>query len=166
MVDTMTHLFVSLYSSLRQSWIVITSCCSLCYQELYKNYTQHEKKYGDKGGIENVIVSKRKFQYEEVILYCNKGWKNHMIFIYSAAESQFVQFASQWSWFQTLFCCNGDSRILFESAVNIQNGYHQGCSKDPAFWRGGGDTYDKKVKKILKKDKNKQTNSYLITQYR
>ncbi|XP_031567761.1 crooked neck-like protein 1 [Actinia tenebrosa] len=36
-------------------------------QELYKNYTQHEKKYGDKGGIENVIVSKRKFQYEEEV---------------------------------------------------------------------------------------------------
>ena len=37
-------------------------------QELYKAYTQHEKKYGDKGGIEDVIVSKRKFQYEEVKL--------------------------------------------------------------------------------------------------
>ncbi|KXJ29758.1 crooked neck-like protein 1 [Exaiptasia diaphana] len=36
-------------------------------QDLYKSYTQHEKKYGDKGGIENVIVSKRKFQYEEEV---------------------------------------------------------------------------------------------------
>ncbi|EDO45828.1 predicted protein [Nematostella vectensis] len=36
-------------------------------QELYKSFTQHEKKYGDKGGIENVIVSKRKFQYEEEV---------------------------------------------------------------------------------------------------
>ncbi|KAK3745548.1 hypothetical protein QZH41_012464 [Actinostola sp. cb2023] len=36
-------------------------------QELYKSYTQHEKKFGDKGGIENVIVSKRKFQYEEEV---------------------------------------------------------------------------------------------------
>ena len=35
------------------------------FQELYKAYTQHEKKYGDRGGIEDVIVSKRKFQYEE-----------------------------------------------------------------------------------------------------
>lgn len=35
-------------------------------QELYKNYTIHEKKYGDRTGIEDVIVSKRKFQYEEV----------------------------------------------------------------------------------------------------
>ena len=40
----------------------------LYWQELYKAYTQHEKKYGDKGGIEDVIVSKRKFQYEEVRL--------------------------------------------------------------------------------------------------
>lgn len=34
--------------------------------ELYKAYTIHEKKYGDRTGIEDVIVSKRKFQYEEV----------------------------------------------------------------------------------------------------
>jgi len=33
-------------------------------QELYKQYTIHEKKYGDRKGIEDVIVSKRKFQYE------------------------------------------------------------------------------------------------------
>uniref|UniRef100_T1IV56 Crooked neck-like protein 1 n=1 Tax=Strigamia maritima TaxID=126957 RepID=T1IV56_STRMM len=36
-------------------------------QELFKNYTIHEKKYGDRTGIEDVIVSKRKFQYEEEI---------------------------------------------------------------------------------------------------
>ena len=35
-------------------------------QEIYKAYTVHEKKYGDRAGIEDVIVSKRKFQYEEV----------------------------------------------------------------------------------------------------
>lgn len=35
--------------------------------ELYKAYTIHEKKYGDRSGIENVIVSKRKFQYEQEI---------------------------------------------------------------------------------------------------
>ncbi|KAF0291869.1 Crooked neck-like protein 1 [Amphibalanus amphitrite] len=33
-------------------------------QELYKQYTIHEKKYGDRKGIEDVIVSKRKHQYE------------------------------------------------------------------------------------------------------
>ena len=37
-------------------------------QDVYKKYTIHEKKYGDRAGIEDVIVSKRKFQYEEVIL--------------------------------------------------------------------------------------------------
>uniref|UniRef100_A0A1B6FPF1 Pre-mRNA-splicing factor Syf1-like N-terminal HAT-repeats domain-containing protein n=1 Tax=Cuerna arida TaxID=1464854 RepID=A0A1B6FPF1_9HEMI len=35
--------------------------------ELYKAYTIHEKKYGDRTGIEDVIVSKRKFQYEEEV---------------------------------------------------------------------------------------------------
>ena len=35
-------------------------------QEIYKAYTIHEKKFGDRAGIEDVIVSKRKFQYEEV----------------------------------------------------------------------------------------------------
>ena len=34
---------------------------------MYKNYTIHEKKYGDRTGIEDVIVSKRKFQYEEEV---------------------------------------------------------------------------------------------------
>lgn len=36
-------------------------------QELYKNYTIHEKKYGDRAGIEDVIVSKRKYQYEQEV---------------------------------------------------------------------------------------------------
>lgn len=36
--------------------------------ELYKAYTIHEKKYGDRSGIEDVIVSKRKFQYEQEIV--------------------------------------------------------------------------------------------------
>ncbi|XP_076317775.1 pre-mRNA splicing factor crn isoform X2 [Tachypleus tridentatus] len=36
-------------------------------QELFKNYTIHEKKYGDRAGIEDVIVSKRRFQYEEEV---------------------------------------------------------------------------------------------------
>jgi len=35
--------------------------------ELYKSYTIHEKKFGERAGIENVILSKRKFQYEEEI---------------------------------------------------------------------------------------------------
>ncbi|KAL6258392.1 hypothetical protein P5V15_010350 [Pogonomyrmex californicus] len=36
-------------------------------QEIYKAYTIHEKKYGDRSGIEDVIVSKRKHQYEQEI---------------------------------------------------------------------------------------------------
>lgn len=36
-------------------------------QEIYKNYTVHEKKFGDRRGIEDVIVSKRKFMYEEEV---------------------------------------------------------------------------------------------------
>jgi crooked neck len=35
--------------------------------ELYKAYSIHEKKFGDKAGIEDVITSKRKFQYEQEI---------------------------------------------------------------------------------------------------
>lgn len=35
--------------------------------DLYKAYTIHEKKYGDRSGIEDVIVSKRKFQYEQEV---------------------------------------------------------------------------------------------------
>lgn len=36
-------------------------------QDLFKSYTQFEKKYGDRAGIEDVIISKRKFQYEEEV---------------------------------------------------------------------------------------------------
>eukprot|EP00794_Sanderia_malayensis_P017528 gene17528-19278_t len=34
-------------------------------EELFKNYSSFEKRFGDRSGIEDVIVSKRKFQYEE-----------------------------------------------------------------------------------------------------
>jgi len=36
-------------------------------QELFKNYTTFEKRFGDRSGIEDVIVNKRKFQYEEEV---------------------------------------------------------------------------------------------------
>uniref|UniRef100_UPI00358F3A2E crooked neck-like protein 1 n=1 Tax=Myxine glutinosa TaxID=7769 RepID=UPI00358F3A2E len=36
-------------------------------QELFKYYTTFEKKYGDRRGIEDVIVGKRRFQYEEEV---------------------------------------------------------------------------------------------------
>jgi crooked neck len=35
--------------------------------DLYKAFTIHQKKYGERDAIEDVIVSKRKFQYEEEI---------------------------------------------------------------------------------------------------
>lgn len=37
-------------------------------KELYKAYTIHEKKYGDRSGIEDVIVSKRKDMYEQEVI--------------------------------------------------------------------------------------------------
>ncbi|XP_063025293.1 crooked neck-like protein 1 [Melospiza melodia melodia] len=36
-------------------------------QDLLKNYTIFEKKFGDRRGIEDIIVSKRRFQYEEEV---------------------------------------------------------------------------------------------------
>lgn len=39
-------------------------------EEIYKHYTIHEKKFGSRAAIEDVIVSKRRFKYEEVSLLC------------------------------------------------------------------------------------------------
>lgn len=36
-------------------------------EDLYKKFVAFEKQYGDRGGIEDVIVSKRRFQYEEEV---------------------------------------------------------------------------------------------------
>lgn len=36
-------------------------------EDLFKAYTHFEKKYGDRAGIEDVIINKRKFQYEESV---------------------------------------------------------------------------------------------------
>ncbi|XP_038072799.1 crooked neck-like protein 1 [Patiria miniata] len=36
-------------------------------EDLFKSYTIHEKRYGDRAGIEDIIVSKRRFQYEEEV---------------------------------------------------------------------------------------------------
>lgn len=45
-------------------------------QNLFKNYTIFEKKFGDRRGIEDIIVSKRRFQYEEEVKVCitNSLW--------------------------------------------------------------------------------------------
>ena len=37
-------------------------------QDVYGLYTQFEKQFGSRDGIEDVVVSKRRFQYEEVCL--------------------------------------------------------------------------------------------------
>jgi crooked neck len=37
-------------------------------EDIYKAYTIHEKKHGDKAGIETIISNKRKIKYEEVKL--------------------------------------------------------------------------------------------------
>lgn len=42
--------------------------------ELFKAYTIFEKKFGNRSGIENVIVSKRKFQYEEEVKVINSSF--------------------------------------------------------------------------------------------
>ncbi|CCD64143.1 Pre-mRNA-splicing factor Syf1/CRNKL1-like C-terminal HAT-repeats domain-containing protein [Caenorhabditis elegans] len=36
-------------------------------EEIFKHYTQHEKKFGERVGIEDVIISKRKTQYEKMV---------------------------------------------------------------------------------------------------
>lgn len=36
-------------------------------QEIYRHYTIHEKKFGDRTAIDDVVVSKRRFQYEEAV---------------------------------------------------------------------------------------------------
>ena len=44
--------------------------------DLYKAYTIHEKKFGERAGIENVIISKRKFQYEEEVKDMRRRWSS------------------------------------------------------------------------------------------
>lgn len=58
-------------------------------QDLYKSYTIHEKKYGDRAGIENVITSKRRFQYEEALKenpYDYDSWFDYLKLLEGAPE--------------------------------------------------------------------------------
>ncbi|CAM9786869.1 unnamed protein product [Lampetra planeri] len=63
-------------------------------QELFKNYTMFEKKYGDRRGIEDVIVSKRRFQYEEEVKanpHNYDAWFDYLRLVESDCEAESVR---------------------------------------------------------------------------
>uniref|UniRef100_A0A7N6A4S1 Crooked neck-like protein 1 n=1 Tax=Anabas testudineus TaxID=64144 RepID=A0A7N6A4S1_ANATE len=63
-------------------------------QELFKNYTMFEKKFGDRRGIEDVIVSKRRFQYEEEVKanpHNYDAWFDYLRLVESDADSDTVR---------------------------------------------------------------------------
>ncbi|KAK3516929.1 hypothetical protein QTP70_028220 [Hemibagrus guttatus] len=63
-------------------------------QELFKNYTVFEKKFGDRRGIEDVIVSKRRFQYEEEVKanpHNYDAWFDYLRLVESDADADTVR---------------------------------------------------------------------------
>ncbi|MBN3291102.1 CRNL1 protein, partial [Polypterus senegalus] len=63
-------------------------------QELFKNYTIFEKKFGDRRGIEDVIVSKRRFQYEEEVKanpHNYDAWFDYLRLVESDTDSDTVR---------------------------------------------------------------------------
>ncbi|KAM4528727.1 crooked neck-like protein 1 [Fundulus diaphanus] len=63
-------------------------------QELFKNYTMFEKKFGDRRGIEDVIVSKRRFQYEEEVKanpHNYDAWFDYLRLVESDADGDTVR---------------------------------------------------------------------------
>uniref|UniRef100_G1RFP5 Crooked neck pre-mRNA splicing factor 1 n=1 Tax=Nomascus leucogenys TaxID=61853 RepID=G1RFP5_NOMLE len=63
-------------------------------QELFKNYTIFEKKFGDRRGIEDIIVSKRRFQYEEEVKanpHNYDAWFDYLRLVESDAEAEAVR---------------------------------------------------------------------------
>ncbi|ELK25548.1 Crooked neck-like protein 1 [Myotis davidii] len=63
-------------------------------QELFKNYTIFEKKFGDRRGIEDIIVSKRRFQYEEEVKanpHNYDAWFDYLRLVGSDAEAETVR---------------------------------------------------------------------------
>ncbi|XP_015682658.1 crooked neck-like protein 1 [Protobothrops mucrosquamatus] len=63
-------------------------------QELFKNYTIFEKKFGDRRGIEDIIVSKRRFQYEEEVKanpHNYDAWFDYLRLVESDAESDTIR---------------------------------------------------------------------------
>lgn len=63
-------------------------------QELFKNYTMFEKKFGDRRGIEDVIVNKRRFQYEEEVKanpHNYDAWFDYLRLLESDADADAVR---------------------------------------------------------------------------
>ncbi|XP_077594244.1 crooked neck-like protein 1 [Stigmatopora nigra] len=63
-------------------------------QELFKNYTVFEKKFGDRRGIEDVIVNKRRFQYEEEVKanpHNYDAWFDYLRLVESDADPDTVR---------------------------------------------------------------------------
>ncbi|CAL8314973.1 unnamed protein product [Merluccius merluccius] len=63
-------------------------------QELFKNYTMFEKKFGDRRGIEDVIVNKRRFQYEEEVKanpHNYDAWFDYLRLVESDADADAVR---------------------------------------------------------------------------
>lgn len=65
--------------------------------ELYKAYTIHEKKFGDRDAIEDVIVSKRKHKYEQEIAENSANydaWFDYLRLLESEGTNDFCNYAS------------------------------------------------------------------------
>ncbi|NXA07798.1 CRNL1 protein, partial [Sapayoa aenigma] len=63
-------------------------------QNLFKNYTIFEKKFGDRRGIEDIIVSKRRFQYEEEVKanpHNYDAWFDYLRLVESDADAETVR---------------------------------------------------------------------------
>ncbi|NXT09754.1 CRNL1 protein, partial [Prunella fulvescens] len=63
-------------------------------QNLFKNYTIFEKKFGDRRGIEGIIVSKRRFQYEEEVKanpHNYDAWFDYLRLVESDTDAETVR---------------------------------------------------------------------------
>ncbi|NWT98793.1 CRNL1 protein, partial [Urocynchramus pylzowi] len=63
-------------------------------QNLFKNYTIFEKKFGERRGIEDIIVSKRRFQYEEEVKanpHNYDAWFDYLRLVESDTDAETVR---------------------------------------------------------------------------
>ncbi|KAL2300365.1 hypothetical protein Nmel_012338 [Mimus melanotis] len=63
-------------------------------QNLFKNYTIFEKKFGDRRGIKDIIFSKRRFQYEEDVKanpYNYNAWFDYLRLLESNVDAEIVR---------------------------------------------------------------------------